>query len=104
MDDEERKEQIKLVKTAGIAVAVIMLVLAASIIVLATTLSSAGERQFILLMISAGLCVVTAVLAVFALVRIAKVKSRKAWLVCCIGMLAALPAMMVTAVASLIIH
>lgn len=78
MTEEERREQIKFVKTTGIAVMAIMTLLSAVIVFLGILISEPGERRFTMLMISAGAGILSVISSGLTFLRIDKIKSRGA--------------------------
>ena len=76
MTEEERREQIKLIKAMGIAVMAIMTLISAGLAVLGILTSEPGASRFTMLMISAGAGVLSAAASGLTFLRIDKIKSR----------------------------
>lgn len=102
MTEEERNEQIKLVKITGIVIMVIMGLLSASMIILGMSISKAGERRFTLLMISAGAGILTVILSGLTFLRIDRIKSRGALMTGGACTLVSIAVMLATALVSLL--
>lgn len=102
MTEEERKEQINLVKVTGIVIMVIMGLLSVSMVILGMSISKAGERRFTLLMMSAGAGALTVILSGLTLLRVDRIKSRRALMIGGACMLVSIVVMLVLALVSLL--
>lgn len=102
MDDKERAERIKLVKTTGVAIAVVLTVLSACLIFLSMSVSQPGETRFTLLIISAVAGILAAVSVMMTFWRIEKIKSRKSLIIGSACIMVSVAAMLTLALVSLL--
>lgn len=102
MDDKEREERVKMVKTTGAAVAVLLTVLSVSLIFLGASVSEPGETKFTLLIISAGAGILAAILVMMTFWRIEKIKSRRSLVIGAVCMMLSIAVMLTLALVSLL--
>lgn len=102
MDDKERVERVKMVKSTGMAITVLLVVLSACMIFLGTAISEPGEIRFTLLMISAGAGVLAAVFVLLTFWRVEKLKSRRTLFIGAACMTLSVAAMLTLALVSLL--